>query len=254
MPKLSIVILTRSADAFTSECLRSLDPVVTAGKDVEVVLVDNGSAEEIEPVIHSEFPDWGDKLKIVRLSRNHGVAGGRNRGISEASATDYVMILDNDTVVPPGTVRQLVDYMDSNPGVGIAAPALTSSDGKIQKSFKKFPGVGEKIKNFLGASQIVSPAEVSDVIYPEYVIGACQIIRRGVFEQIGMLDDKIFFGPEDADFCMRTRKAGYKVAYLPQVSVVHHWQRNSSKSPFSAISLAHIRGLVYFYAKWRRLL
>lgn len=250
--KLSVIILTRNSIPLTETCLDSLDPLVKESEDVEVVVVDNGSQQEEISSYQSRFQHWGNRLKAFRLDRNAGVAGGRNYGISKASATDYVLILDNDTRVTPSAIQNLIDFMEKNPDVGIAAPALTALDGTIQKSFKKFPGIFEKFRNLLGAKQHVDAGNVTEVIYPFYVIGACQLIRRSAMNKIGLLDDNIFFGPEDADYCMRVREAGYKVAYLPQISIVHHWQRDSARLPFSKTSRAHIRGLLYFYKKWHR--
>ena len=89
-------------------------------------------------------------------------------------------------------------------------------------------------------------------IEPVYVIGACQIIRREVVEQIGLLDEHMFFGPEDADYCLRAASVGWKIVYLPQYSIVHFWQRTSGKQLFSRLAWLHLKALVYFYRKHHR--
>ena len=88
---------------------------------------------------------------------------------------------------------------------------------------------------------------------PEYLIGACQLIRRDAYEAAGPLDEKIFYGPEDADFCLRVKKAGFSLAYVPEFTVLHHCQRMSRSRILSPIGLKHIEGLVHLYFKYKRL-
>ena len=87
----------------------------------------------------------------------------------------------------------------------------------------------------------------------EYVIGACQMIRREALEAVGLLDERIFYGPEDCDYCLRLRAEGWKVTYLPQYAMVHHCQRKTTHRPFSTLGRQHIKALLYFYWKHRRL-
>ena len=87
----------------------------------------------------------------------------------------------------------------------------------------------------------------------EYIIGACQLIRRELFERIGLLDGRIFYGPEDADFCLRANKAGWKVCYLPNVSFLHAYQRMTGKRFLSRMSWIHVKSLVYFFFKHLRI-
>lgn len=86
----------------------------------------------------------------------------------------------------------------------------------------------------------------------EYVIGACQLIRREVISDVGYLDDNIFYGPEDADYCLRARLAGWKIVYLPYVSFMHDYQQMTNKRLFSKMSFIHLKSLIYFFIKHKR--
>lgn len=251
-PAVSIVILTCNQRDYTLRCLRSLSDMVRRRGDIEVILVDNGSLDgTAEAVRREEYYNDGI-YSIIGLERNIGVAPGRNVGIRAARGSEYVMILDNDTIFDPDALDSMLAYMDSDPTTGIIGPRLVSPGGATQTSFKPFPGIVEKIRNVISDRSVARTCP-DKVTFPFYVIGACQLIRRKLIDKIGLLDEKIFFGPEDADYCMRARKAGYRVAYLPQAVIVHDWQRSSARRPWSPTARRHMAALLYFYMKHRRL-
>lgn len=248
--KLSIVLLSHNGLSLTRQCLQYLLPLLEIRKDVNVCVIDNGSSDNTYHILSHEFSH--SQIDFVRLDSNRGVAGGRNRGIARHPDSEYIMFLDNDTIVHVNSVVQLINFMDSHPEVGLAAPSLRGINGNIQLSFKKFPGIKEKILNLAGRKSESPEIDSSELMQPFYVIGACQIFRRSLIDKVGLLDENIFFGPEDADFCIRIRREGYKVVYIPWIKIIHCWQRKSHKNPFSKISRLHIKGLFYFYRKWNR--
>ena len=186
------------------------------------------------------------------MSVNKGVAAGRNAGLA-ISQGDYLMLIDNDTVAVPEVILDMLEYMQADSSIGILAPKLVSPDGQVQRSFKSFPGLGVKTINTLcRVSQVVRDVPTTD-IEPFYVIGAAQMFPRKVYDQAGPLDEKIFYGPEDADFCMSVRANGYRVVYNPDMSIVHDWQRVTTRKIFSQLGRKHLRGLLHFYWKHKRL-
>lgn len=249
---LSIIILNHNDSSFTLRCLDSLGDLMSKYDDIQIVVIDNGSTEDIEPLLADKKNIWNHRLTLIKLNKNRGVAAGRNIGLKLGETSRYIMFLDNDTIVSTGAIEYLLHTMDQNPQFGLIAPRLISPDGHTQKSFKPFPGICEKIKNFLGGKNTIDVPDHIKIIYPFYVIGACQLIRNSVIRQIGKLDEKIFFGPEDADYCMRIRNAGLKVAYIPSVSITHDWQRTSHRSPLSQTARQHLKALIYFYWKWKK--
>lgn len=251
--KLSIIILSYNGCNLTLRCLDSLSQTLADHKDYKVVIIDNGSTDaDLKGEIDKKKYSWGERLQLIRLEANKGVAGGRNIGMQASCDAQYMLLLDNDTIASEEAIRTLVEFMDENKDVGLVAPCLISPEGKIQISYKPFPGIKEKLLNFFGRSNELEACSDKSIRHPFYVIGACQLIRASVASEIGTLDESIFFGPEDADYCMRVRRAAKEVAYLPFVEIIHDWQRSSRKSLFSPISRAHLKGLFYFYRKWRR--
>lgn len=240
MPSLSIVILTCNQIDFTRQCLQSLRDV-----DAEIIVVDNASVDDTPRMIAEEFP----RIKYIRNDHNIGVAPGRNVGLSHASG-QQLMLLDNDTLPSIEVIASLSAYLDKHPEVGLVAPALVSASGELQASFKPYPGLGVKIANIFCRKRRVELPE--SPIEPCYVIGAAQMFTRRAWELAGPLDNKIFYGPEDADFCIRLRQCGLRVVYLPHVSIIHHWQRATNRRLLSPLARKHIAGLWHFWIKHRR--
>lgn len=222
----------------------------TQAFDTEVIVVDNGSTDHTDTFIKESYP----AIRYSRLPRNRGVAFARNRGIEQAQGK-YVWLLDDDTEVNAEAVTALINHLETHPTCGIAACRLQDADGVLQESFKPFPSLGIKIANLMHrkkASPYSRMIAAGKVFHPVYVIGACQMIRSKTIQQTGLLDEAIFYGPEDADFCLRAVAAGYTVDFLPHISITHHWRRLTTASPLSPLGRAHIRGLLHFWIKHRR--
>lgn len=251
--KLSVVVLTYNQRPVTERLMETLLPYAADRPEVEVVVVDNGSADGTAESIRKMGAALGPRLKVIETGRNTGVAAGRNTGLRAASG-ELLMLLDNDTEVTAKAMDGLMDYLQKHPECGLCAPALYGPAGELQDSAKPFPGVGVKVRHLLqrGRSLTAGETDAMKCGHPFYVIGACQLFRRRVWEKAGPLDEKIFYGPEDADFCMRIRECGFSVDYVPELRITHHWQRATRRRPWSRLSLLHMRALLYFYRKHRR--
>lgn len=251
MKRLSVVILCWNSEAR----LRTLFPTLRKalqGIDAEVILVDNGSRHPVD-TLPAEYRLPAPK--VIRLDRNYGVAYGRNRGM-EAAQGEYVWLLDDDTEVNASAIATMLAHMEQHPNCGMCGCRLTDAEGIVQESYKSFPGLGVKLRNILhikSKSPYLSELAESNVIHPTYIIGACQLIRHQVVLKIGLLDECIFYGPEDADFCLRAAKAGYTVDYLTTATIIHHWRRLTTTSPFSTMGRKHIKALFHFWHRHKRL-
>lgn len=244
--RISIIIITWNQLERLKRCLESIHDVVTRN-DIETIIIDNGSNDKTDSFIGTHYP----QILYLRNECNRGVAFARNQGIKVAKG-NKIMLLDNDTIANKEAIFGMEQYMNKNNNIGICGCMLTDENGNIQQSFKPFPGLFIKTKNIFGLSNDYVEVSPSEIIEPTYVIGACQMIKREVIDDIGILDENIFYGPEDADFCIRASKAGYKVVYLPQFSIIHLWRRATRRSLFSKLSLKHFVSLIYFYFKHHR--
>ena len=247
--KLSIVLISWNGRAFLERCIRSL--AFLDKEETEIIVVDNGSHDGTKEMVTQQFP----YVHLLTMPENKGVSYARNRGL-ERSTGEYIWILDNDTEVNSEATQTLLGYMDSHPRCGLCACRLVHADGLVQESCKVYPGLWQKIRNLLhthGYRYVYGLRKMQEPFEPDYLIGACQLVRRKAFEQVGLLDEHIFYGPEDADFCLRIRAAGWYLQYIPQVSILHNCQRASRKHLFSRLTLTHTLSLFYFYRKHKRL-
>ena len=247
--KLSVVLISWNGRAFLERCLRSLS--FLDEEETEIIVVDNGSRDGTGEMVARDFP----RVLLLTMPENKGVSYARNRGLERTSG-DYIWILDNDTEVSSETTQTLLNFMDRHPRCGLCACRLMDADGLVQESCKVYPGLWQKIRNLLhphGYRYVYGLRKMQKAFEPDYLIGACQMVRRKAFEQVGLLDEHIFYGPEDADFCLRIRAAGWYLQYLPQVSILHNCQRASRKHLFSRLALTHTLSLFYFYRKHKRL-
>jgi len=227
----------------------------TKGLAFEVICIDNGSEDGTSEMVREEFP----QVQLLVNDRNLGVAPARNQGISIARGR-YVAILDADLEFVENALGPLVDLLERTPSLGITGCRLTFSDGTTQFNAKRFPSplalFARRLPwlRFLGGDKALANHEMhdwgrQDTREVDYLIGACQVIRRELFDRVGLLDERIFYGPEDIDFCLRVRRAGWGIQWLHSVRIIHHEQRTTKRNPFSRISLRHYLALVYFFRK-----
>ena len=253
-PRLSIIILTCNQRDFTLRLLHSMEGWLRAsGNDVEVILVDNGSTDSTSESIRAWLRESGiTNLRLIEAGENLGVARGRNLGLKAASG-GVLMLLDNDTVADGRVYDELCRYVEDTPACGIAAPALYSPDGELQASAKPYPSPWLKLRHVLSPAR-ESAAERAELAnpHPYYVIGACQVFRRDILGKVGLLDEGIFYGPEDCDFCIRVRKAGFTIDYLPQLRLTHDWRRATRRSPLGTLGRRHLKALLRFWMRHPR--
>jgi N-acetylglucosaminyl-diphospho-decaprenol L-rhamnosyltransferase len=231
---LAVVIVNYRTAGLAVECLRSLAGEVAALPGTRVVVVDNasgdGSADALNAAVRAHRWDWAT---VLPLPENRGFAAGNNAALhpllAGSPAPDYVLLLNPDTVVRPGAVRELAAFMDRHPAVGIAGSRLEDPDGTPQRSAFRFPNVAGELEGGirLGAvtrwlSRSVVAPPVRDEAHPtDWVAGASMIVRRAVFERVGLMDERYFLYFEEVDFCRRAKRAGWPCWYVPASRVVH---------------------------------
>lgn len=248
--KLSIIILTWNSKDMVNKCLDSIYDTIDF-EDFEIIVIDNGSKDGTQKVLKVDYPE----IKIIQNEKNRGVGPARNQGLEKAQG-EYFLILDIDTVVIKNVISTLIDFMDTHTDVGLCGPKLLYQNGELQYSCRKFPTVITKFLRRipLGISRKLLEDEEyhnwdhNSIKEVDHVIGACSLIRKKAFEEIGYFDERIFYGPEDADYCLRLWKSGWKVIYNPK-AVVKHYEQRITKDFFNVITLKHIEGLIIYFRK-----
>ena len=230
-----VVIVNYRTAHLTIECLRSLASEVRALPGTRAVVVDNNSGDDSADRIATaiETNAWDEWVSLVRSPKNGGYAFGNNAGIrpalESAHPPDYFLVLNPDTIVRPGALAALVEFMESHPDAGIAGSAFEKNDGKPWHVTFGFPNICSEFDAGLRlgiVSKLLSKWAVLRQMSDEpeqtdWVPGACFIVRRQVFESVGLMDDGYFLYYEETDFCLRTRRGGWSCWYVPQSLVKH---------------------------------
>ena len=244
---LSVVLLTWNSVGKIESCIESL------GQDTqvpdEIIVVDNGSKDTTHAILAEQLPG----ARVIRNTYNLGVARARNQGLAAARGT-YLLVLDDDTIMQPEALARLVAVLDANPTVALCGPQLLNTTYEPISTDPMFPTLSHKIRRWGTVERWNgSPWDNSlsgRMREVDYVIGACQLIRRAALDEIGLYDEHIFYGPEDVDFCLRLRQAGWRIILQPAAQVIHA-EQGIARSIFSPIGRKHTAGLGYYFWKHR---
>ena len=219
----------------TLDCLRSLASEVAAFPALEVVVADtaspDGSGTEIAEAI--AVNGWDRWARLFPMPRNGGFSYGNNGVIREqlarASPPAYIWLLNTDTVVRPGALRALVDFMAAHPAAGGTGSRLEHPDGRLQCSAFRFHSVASEFDSSLNVGFVskllkrwqVAPALPDAPTRYDWLSGASLLLRTQLFRDIGLMDEDYFLYYEETDFCNRAKHRGWSFWYVPQSRVVH---------------------------------
>ena len=230
-PMVCIIVLNWNGLADTQECLRSLRKLTYPSH--QVILVDNASAGD--DVLHLER-EFGDSICLIRNEKNYGFAGGNNIGIRYAldhSSPDYVFLLNNDTVVAPDLLDELVKAAENDPEAGVLGPKVYYFDFDGRKDV--IWTAGGQIRwwhpwfyHAIGQGHDDLP-KYQRLKAVRWISGAAIIIKRQVLEQTSLLNADYFFGGEDVEYCLKARTHGFKSIYVPTARVWHKVGRSRLK-------------------------
>jgi len=239
----SIIIVTMGHDELLDQCLSSLKTHVRCA--YEIILVNNAP--------DALLPDNDVSVTIIENGRNLGFARAVNRGLIRAKG-DVVLLLNSDAVLSSDCITPMENFLSENPRCMICGPQLVFPDGRLQNSVDVIPNLFTQVVN-KSLLKILFPR-----LYPSKrsgftrsvevpsVIGACMMIKRQLFDLIGMLDEGFFFYLEETDLCKRARDRGFEVWHLPHLSVVHHQGVTAKKANLRRNVEFH-RSLFRFFRK-----
>jgi GT2 family glycosyltransferase len=220
---------------------RAIASTRSFARDLELVVVDNGSSPAVVVA-----PD----VILIRNPTNRGVAAGRNIGVRSSSGR-YVCLLDSDAELLPGSLERLVERLDRHADVALVAPTFV---GQLpEASAGAAPTLSRKVRRVLGRTDRYEslPRAATDTEWDvDFAIGACQVFRREAFDQVGGLDETYFYGPEDADFCLRLRRAGWRVLQVADAPVIHPPRRRNRRL-LTRRGLRHAWAVTRFLARHR---
>lgn len=268
MISIGFVILCWNSQEVIGACLSSIASLSSI--DCRIIVVDNGS-EDNTTVIIKRFMEKSNGIRchceLIQMEKNCGTTVSRNIALSrlleEYPDIQYVCVLDSDTEINEWSFLRMSEILQTDLRCGLIGPRLHDRNGVYQVSGRAIPTLQEKLCKVIPISAIQRRGERLERITPEggigcvavgYLMSACWLMRTEVFKQIGWLDEKIFYAPEDVDYCIRCWKKGFRVMYCYDADILHHWQRISRKKLFSKHNFEHLKGLAYLFWKYRFLL
>ena len=231
---LTVVIVSYNVREELDSCLNSVVGH-TAPFPTEVVVVDNASHDGTREMVRDRWPS----VRFIDAEGNLGFSRANNVGI-RATNSEYVLLLNPDTVVPPGAIPTLVRSLASHPEAAVAGPRLIDAGGVPELSFGWAIGpLGELRQKVVGTLYnrrvrwVVPRVERwAQAAGPrQWVSGACLLVRRKDLEAVGLLDERYFMYTEDVDLCVSLRKRGRDILFVPDCEILHLRGRSAGRNP-----------------------
>jgi N-acetylglucosaminyl-diphospho-decaprenol L-rhamnosyltransferase len=251
MTYVSIILVNYNGLNFLNECLTSIEQFVN-NVNSEVIVVDNFSADGSAKSIKDNF----SSIILICSDSNLGFSKANNLAVKHSHG-EHLLFLNTDTILTENTPQILSDYLIQAKDVGMVSPRIIFRDGSYQLSCGKLPnlatefldkiryGLDRKWHHIFGNLYNKQYSSIQEV---GWLTGACLMIRRDVFEQIGGFDESFFMYFEDKDICKRVREAGWKVVYYPKTSLIH-LLGGSSEGVKKSVNTYYRDSQLYYYQK-----
>ena len=269
MRDLAVVVVNYESREFLAPCLEAL-PAALNGLSAETWVVDNASTDGSAALVREQFPS----VRLIANSSNLGYGRANNQALEAAGfglegfaspeaqegGFRHALLLNPDTVPPPGSLKRLVELLDADPGIGVCGPRVVRPDGSLDRACRRGePTPSVAFYQLSGLARLFprSPrfARYNLTYLPEErqadvdaVVGACMLIRGAALRRVGLFDPRFFMYGEDLDLCLRIRRAGWRVVYAPSVSVLHHKGRSTRKAT-SQMTREFYRSMLLFHDK-----
>lgn len=222
----SVLIVSFNTKDILRECLEAVERE-SDGLRIETLVVDNHSSDGSPEMVENEFP-W---VRVLRSTVNLGFGAANNLAI-QAAGGRYVILLNTDAFLCPGSLRAAVDKMNLHPKVALGGARLVGRDSSWQPSARMFPSVFSDALVLTGLAAKFPKSRFfghfdrtwADPLEPaqvDWVPGAFSIVRTKVLEKVGLFDPRFFLYCEEVDLCRRIKRAGYEIWYWPDILVVH---------------------------------
>jgi GT2 family glycosyltransferase len=244
---LCIVIVSYNVRDLLRDCLRALS-------GLHVIVVDNASSDGSAAMARTEFP----AVELIANENNRGFAAACNQGIA-ASAEEFILILNPDTLVTPAALQTLLDVMQAEPRAGACGPRILNPDGSLQPSCRRFPTLPRLLLDEFGFGKLFPHSRFfggyrmtwwahDQLREVDQLMGAALLLRRAALKQVGTFDERFFMYFEEVDLCLRLHDAGWKVLFVREGQVMHHGGR-SARQGLTDATLWRYRSLGAFYRK-----
>jgi len=252
--ELSIIVVNWNSVAYLRKSLQSIYDT-TAGVDFEILVVDNASFDGCGAVVATEFPN----VRFIQSGENVGFARANNIGFLHAHGKN-ILFLNPDTEVVGSAILELVSNLNSLPDAGAVSARLLNADGSPQVScIQPFPTILNQIfdleflerrfPGWWGLRPLFHDGGAAEV---EAVSGACLMVKREIFERVGMFSEDYFMYAEDVDLCYKIKRAGAKVYHIPTAQLLHYGGGSAKEHPMDSLEIVLTRECTFrFFEKVR---
>ena len=245
----SIIIVNWNTCELLQHCLQSLDSA-TQDLSCQVIVVDNASTDGSAQMVKEQFP-W---VVLVENLNNVGFGRANNQALQMAES-EFLLILNPDTILQAGVVQAMVLYLNQHPAVGAIGPRILNLDGSLQVSISPMPSIFREAwrlfhMDWLYPYSRYSKARLAaqEAFEVDVLKGACILLRKEIIGGIGLFDEQFFMYSEEVDLCWRIQKAGWQLHWLPSVSVIHYGSQ-STKQIADQMFLELYRNKIKFFRK-----
>lgn len=246
--KLSIIVVSWNGCGLLRDCLRSIHNF-PPGVQHEVIVVDNGSADRSAEMVEQEFSD----ARLIRNTQNQGFARGNNQGIAVANG-ELVLLLGSDTEVRQGSIQSMISFLEGHPEAGAVSCKLVFPDGRLQRSCKRFPTLGNAVAiycslHWLNKRYLMDDFDHQSIREVDQPDATCIMIRRALMNALGGFDERFSILYNDVDLCQRMKKLRRSVYFLPTAQVIHHGSQSTRKAP-PLLRLEMYRNILLYYYEY----
>lgn len=236
MAAVSVIIVNWNTRALLAQCIESVR--TTAAGDVEIVVVDNASADGSVAMVRECFP----AARLLANAENRGFAAANNQAVA-ATDRPFILLLNSDAELTVGTLAALVDVLAQQPRAAAVGAQLRDFDGSFQASHAAFPSLAQSLLVQSGVGRLLygawypndGPRADATACSVDWVGGACVLVRRSAFDAVGGFDESYFLYSEEMDLCYRLRAAGWQVWYQPAAVARHRGGGSSSGTSREAL-------------------
>jgi GT2 family glycosyltransferase len=245
VPDISVTLVNFNTAGLLRDCLKS----ILQGEwrsSIEIIVADNASTDGSAAMLRQEFP----QVKLIANEEYGGFAFANNQAFEMAQGR-YLLMINTDTVVLPGALDAMVEFLDQHPEAGAVGCKLLNPDGSLQRScWRGFPSLKTALVDALYLWRLtpnfswvraseVSEDELKNAIEVDHLLGASILIRREALEQIGFLNEKYMLFLVETDLCLRIKQVGWRIYFDPKGQVIHYGQQTGRQFPVSTADQAY---------------
>jgi hypothetical protein len=234
--EISVVIVSWNAKQYLDDCIGSILTEAT-GLRQEIIIVDNGSSDGSQEMVKSKYSN----IHLICNNINLGFARANNIGIKESKG-NYIFFINSDVKVLPGSLNYIFEYMNNHKEIGLLGPKVIGLKGETQRSCMEYPTIWRVLCRALAADKIFPNMKIfrsylmtwwnhDDLREVDVVNGCFWAVRKEAIINVGFLDERFFMYGEDIDWCLRFKKAGWKVVFCPFCNIIHAGGGSSENAP-----------------------